>query len=61
MTEQQILREALKAFPIRAGVEVLVCPECNKTRERTVEINALNSWAFKDGISVTINGRGCCF
>lgn len=60
--ERDILRKAVRSFPIRKGITILVCPRCQKThQEFPTEINALNSWAFRDGINVEMDGRGCCF
>lgn len=44
------------------GTVVLVCPKCNKAhREYPARINGLNRYAFKDGVCIEIDGRGCCY
>ena len=62
-----------RSLPSREGVQVLICPKCEKTvRHYKVRVNGLNDYAFREqrftdenGKSYPANydfdGRGCCF
>jgi hypothetical protein len=49
---------SLKQFD---GIEIRICPKCSKTTEKKVKYTKLDEYAFKDGVLVTFNGRGCCY
>ena len=60
--ERETFREFDKGLKSWEGTVILVCPACRKVvREYKTRINGLNSYAFKDGVQVDIDGRGCCF
>lgn len=60
--ERQTWQEFRKTLKKRPGKTVLMCPKCTKVvKEYDSEINALNEYAYKDGVSYAYDGRGCCF
>ena len=60
--QKALFNTFVSSLPSREGEEVVVCPACGKTvKVNKVKINAMNKYAFHDGICVTMNGRGCCW